>query len=43
MQAPAPYESGGAAKAFAVHTSLLEWRIAHEAGVDDNGTKELYR
>jgi glycerol-1-phosphate dehydrogenase [NAD(P)+] len=43
MQAPARMNQAGAAEILCSHTSLFDWRIAHEAGVDVQWDEELYR
>jgi len=43
MQAPARMNQAGAAEILCSQTSLFDWRIAHEAGVDVQWDEELYR
>jgi glycerol-1-phosphate dehydrogenase [NAD(P)+] len=43
MHAPARMNQAGAAEILCSHTSLFDWRIAHEAGVDVQWDEELYR
>jgi glycerol dehydrogenase-like iron-containing ADH family enzyme len=42
MQAPARMNQAGAAEILCSHTSLFDWRIAHEAGVDVQWDEQLY-
>jgi glycerol-1-phosphate dehydrogenase [NAD(P)+] len=43
MQAPARMNQAGAAEILCSHTSLFDWKIAHEAGVDVQWDEGLYR
>jgi glycerol-1-phosphate dehydrogenase [NAD(P)+] len=43
MQAPARMNQAGAAEILCSHTSLFDWRIAHQAGVDVQWDEALYR